>query len=120
MKEKPVIVQELQSLYEQKKSGLKALEEKFKTILLARKDKELELKSKEDEIAKANIQLSQIKTNKEYTAKLTEIETLKANKSITEEKILISYDESDAVSAKVEQEKKILADEEKRYFVKKK
>ena len=120
LKEKPAYLENLKGQFEEKKSGLKALEDKFKTLQLSRKDKELELKIKEEEIAKANVQLSQIKTNREYTAKLTEIETLKATKSIVEEKILMSYDESDAVSAQIDKEKKFLAEEEKKYFETKK
>lgn len=120
MQEKPAFLAQLKDAFEEKKAKLKGLEEKQKTIQLDRKNKELELKTKEDEIAKVNAQLSQLKTNKEYTAKLSEIEHIKADKAIIEEKILVSYDDSDAVAAEIETEKKVVAEQEKTYLSQKK
>jgi predicted nucleic acid-binding Zn-ribbon protein len=120
LKEKPVVLAELKEGFELCKSALATLEEKLKGVQVARKEKELELKTKEDEIAKANAQLSQIKTNKEYTAKISEIEHIKADKSIAEEKILMSYDESDAVNVEIKKEKVKVDEEEKKYSAKKK
>lgn len=120
LKEKPIILSQLKEGFELRKGALTELEGKLKTVQVARKEKELELKAREDEIAKANAQLSQIKTNKEYTAKISEIEHINADKSIIEEKILVSYDESDAVSAEIEKEKVKVDEEEKKYLDKKK
>ncbi len=50
--------------------------------------KELDLKANEGEIAKYNIQLNSIKTNKEYTALCSEIGTKKADMSILEDELL--------------------------------
>ena len=118
--EKPVVIEHLKVDFEKNKDHLKALEDKFKSVQLDRKGKELELKTKEEEIAKANIQLTQLKTNKEYSAKMTEIEHIKADKSIVEEKILISYDDGDAVGKEMEKEKTKVADLEKNFLTKKK
>ena len=120
LKEKPAILAQLKEEFELRKGVLAAVEEKLKFVQVARKEKELELKTQEDQIAKANAQLSQIKTNKEYTAKISEIEHIKADKSIIEEKILTSYDESDAVNAEIEKEKVKVDEEEKNYLAKKK
>ncbi|MCA9407686.1 MAG: hypothetical protein KC733_03280 [Candidatus Omnitrophica bacterium] len=120
LKEKPSIIENLKQEFEDKKEKLKNLEEKYKTILVKRKEIELELKGKEDEIAKANAQLSQLKTNKEYTAKISEIENLKADKSISEDKILASYDEADAAGAEIEEEKKNVDQQEKEFLAQKK
>ncbi len=120
LQEKPASLAELKEEFEAKKEGLAELEEKSKTVQVARKEKELELKTQEDEIAKANAQLSQIKTNKEYTAKITEIEHIKADQSIIEEKILVSYDEGDAIATEVEKEKVKVGEEEQKYLAKKK
>ncbi|MDP8212516.1 MAG: C4-type zinc ribbon domain-containing protein [Candidatus Zapsychrus exili] len=117
---KPAFIEELKEQFELKKETLKNLEEKFKNIQLHRKQKELDLQGKEDEITKSNTQLSQIKTNKEYTAKITEIESIKADKSIIEEDILLSYDEADAASVEIEKEKQNVDQEEKNYLNKKK
>ena len=95
LEEKPAQLAVLQQQFEAKKAGLKKLEEKSKTLLVERKFFEVDLQSKEDAISKANAQLSLLKTNKEYTAKMSEIENLKADKSQVEEKILLSYDEVD-------------------------
>lgn len=120
LKEKPAALEQLKAEFESHKEELKVQEEKSKAIQVDRKEKELDLNSKEDKIAKANADLSQIKTNKEYTAKITEIEHIKADLSIIEEKILISFEESDSINAEIEKEKAKVTEEEERYLVKKK
>jgi len=120
LEEQPIMLEELRQEFESKKAHLNLLEEKLKSIQLERKEQELELKSKEAEITKANTQLSQIKTNKEYTAKIGEIEGIKADQSIIEEKILESYEESDVVLADIEKEKEIVSIEESKFLDKKK
>ena len=87
LKEKPAVLDQLKAEFEGHKEALTVLEEKLKTIQVDRKEKELELKVQEDEITKANVQLYQIKTNKEYTVKITEIEHIKSDQSFIEEKI---------------------------------
>ena len=118
--EKPALIEELKKKFEISKSNLTKLEEKLKGLQLKRKELELDLKGKEDQIVKANTQLSQIKTNREYQAKLTEIASIQADKSIVEEKILLSYDEADAVQAEIGKEKAVVATEEKQYLTQKK
>ena len=120
LEEKPVYIEQLKKKYEEKKAGLQALEGRLKALQVERKSQELELQVKEGDITKANIQLLQLKTNKEYQAKLVEIENIKADKSIIEEKILLLYDEGDAVSASIAKEKTFLAEEEKKYLTQKK
>ena len=119
LSEMPLFIEELRQKFESKKAGLKLLEDKFKTLQVERKSKELELQTKEGDITKSNTQLFSLKTNKEYQTKLAEIESFKADKSIIEEKVILLYDESDAVNAEIEKEKKFLADEEKKYLQKK-
>lgn len=118
--EKPVVVGDLKKEFESKKARLQVLEEKMKVIQAKRKGTELDLKGKEDAIAKANTQLFELKTNKEYTAKLTEIEHIKADKSILEEKVLLSFDESDRLAGDTAAERDRVAEEEKTYLQKKK
>lgn len=119
LKERPAELEELRVEFEAKKGRLHELEENAKSVLVQRKGVEIELQSKEDLIAKSNMQLSDIKTNKEYTAKLKEIEGQKADKSQLEEEILKSYDAVDKLNAEVEKEKKIVGEEEKNYLAKK-
>ncbi|MCX5680828.1 MAG: hypothetical protein NT079_00825, partial [Candidatus Omnitrophica bacterium] len=85
LKEKPMKIDELRQMFEEKKTNFHGLEEKLKAKQLERKEREVDLQAKEGEIVKVNAHLSQLKTNKEYKAKLTEIESLKADKSIIEE-----------------------------------
>ncbi|MCK5581447.1 MAG: hypothetical protein KAJ18_09265 [Candidatus Omnitrophica bacterium] len=120
LKEKPVLLEELKNQFEAKKVHLKEAEDNYKVVLVDRQAKEVDLQAKEDAIAKANIHLSQIKTNKEYTAKISEIEGIKADKSIIEEKILLSYEEADKVKEDIDKEKAALAQEEKLYSGQKK
>jgi uncharacterized protein len=118
--EKPTQINQLKETFEQNKQKLNDLEKKYKDIQLARKSIELELKSKEDAIAKLNSQLAQLKTNKEYSAKLTEIESAKADKSQYEEKIILSYDDSDKVQGEIDKEKKEVTVKEKHFLEQKK
>lgn len=118
--EKPALIEELKKKFESSKAHLNQLEEKLKSIQLRRKELELEMKAKEDEIARSNIQLTQLKTNKEYQIKLNEIASIKADKSIIEEKILLSYDEADAVQGEISKEKVAVGVEEKQYLARKK
>ena len=120
LKEKPLFIEELKNRYEESKTGLKKLEEKIKNIQVVRKSQELELQAKEESIAKANAQLSSLKTNKEYHAKQAEIESINADKSIIEEKILLLFDEGDEVNKLIDQEKQKVAQAEKVYLTQKK
>ena len=81
---------------------------------------ELDLKAKEEGIAKADASLSLLKTNKEYQARLLEIENMKADKSLVEEKILLGYDEVDAARKALEAEKATVIQYEKEFNAKKK
>ena len=66
-------------------------EKKHEEKVAVQKDidrKELDLKTKEGEITKYNIQLNSIKTNKEYSALISEIGSKKADMSILEDEIL--------------------------------
>ncbi len=120
LKDKPDFIEQLKTKFEDKKGNLKQLEDKLKTLLLDRKSKEGDLLAKEGEIAKANTQLFSLKTNKEYQAKLLEIEHMKADKSMIEEKILLLFDEIDSINAQIEKEKKIVTEEEKKLLAQKK
>ena len=96
------------------------MEEKLKGIQVVQKEFELDLKVKEEGISKADGSLSLLKTNKEYQARLLEIENLKADKSLVEEKILLGYDEVDAARKALEAEKVTVAQYENEFNTKKK
>ncbi len=117
--EQPKKLEEIQNEFEAKKAKFKALEEQRQKLLLKQKDKEGELASKEENIKKSQGQLGQLKTNKEYQAKLTEIESSKADKSIIEEEILKTMDELDQIKKNIDSEKSALSSEEKIFNEKK-
>ncbi|HPB68485.1 MAG TPA: C4-type zinc ribbon domain-containing protein [Candidatus Omnitrophota bacterium] len=120
LEEKPEFLKSLQDQFETKKIKLHQLEEQHKAIQLDRKAKEGDLQAKDAAIAKANTQLSQIKNNKEYMAKIGEIESIKADKSIIEEKIIVAYDEADNIKSQIEKEKNVVQQEEQKYLQAKK
>ena len=70
------------------------------------KEKESELKQGQDKLRKAKERLLEVKTNKEYQAMLTEIETVEQHNGRTEEEILILYD-------RIDEKKGLVRDHEK-------
>jgi len=90
--DKPSEVQVLKDEFEGKKEVLSSIDGALKELQLARKNRELDLASKEEGIRKAQSQLYQLKTNKEYHAKMTEIESLKADVSRFEEEVIKTLD----------------------------
>ena len=117
--ELPKQLDDIQKEFEDKRSKFKALEYQRQKLLLKQKDKEGELALKEENIKKSQGQLGQLKTNKDYQTKLSEIESLKADKSIIEEDILKTMDEFDQIKKDIEIEKNALVSEEKIFNEKK-
>jgi uncharacterized protein len=75
---------------------------------------ELDLKSKEEQVTKLRAALNLAKTNKEYAALLTQINTHKADNAKFEEEVLRIMAEVDAINAEGEKIKKQLDDEGRR------
>lgn len=113
--EKPQMLEKLEKSFEEKKSALSSYDQEVKDLTIQKKDKELELASQEENIRKAQAQLYQLKTNKEYQAKLTEIESFKANISVYEESILSIMEELEQAEKNLAEAKAKLAEEEKVY-----
>lgn len=120
LRERPVEIEQLKAEFESKKSKLKQAEDKLKSIQVVLKDLDNDLKSREEAIAKADASLSLLKTNKEYQARLLEIEGYKADKSIIEEKMILCFDEVDAGRKEVEGERAVVAQYEKDFLARKK
>ena len=100
---KPLEMKTLTDAFEQKKLSLADLEKKLLDAQKQRKDRELELASKEEATKKLQGQLYQLKTNKEYQAMLQQIDDSRADASVIEDKILESLE---AVDKKVGYRKK--------------
>lgn len=107
----PLRLKELDDVFAQKKESLTQLEKKGLDLQKQRKTQELELASKEEGAHKMQAQLYQLKTNKEYSAKLKEIEGAKADVSVYEDKILALLDETDKLKREIDKEKQYLTEE---------
>ncbi len=112
-KAKPEEIKVIEASFEEKKKNLAALEKAFLDAQKLKKDRELELSTKEEATKKLQSQLYSLKTNKEYQAMLQQIEDSKADASLIEDKILESMDKIDMAKAEVDQEKQRLQGEEK-------
>jgi predicted nucleic acid-binding Zn-ribbon protein len=100
--------------FEKKKTQAKAADEALKALQVRQKQKEGDLASREDKIAKLQAQLYQLKSNKEYSTMELEIKGLKADKSVLEEDVLRLLDEVDQAKTVLAKEKEILSEEEKK------
>ncbi|MDP2044354.1 MAG: C4-type zinc ribbon domain-containing protein [Candidatus Omnitrophota bacterium] len=117
---KPLEIKAIEVSFEEKKQNLANLEKESLDLQKQRKDKELELASKEEAAKKLQSQLYSLKTNKEYQTMLQQIQDAKADGSLVEEKILILFEESDKAKKEIEQENIKIKEEEKVFIEQKK
>ena len=117
---KPLEVKAIEASFEAKKQGLVALEKKSLDLQKQRKEKELELASNAETVKKLQGQLYSLKTNKEFQVMQQQISDTKADGSVIEEKILISFEESDKINAQVQEENAKLKNEERIFLEQKK
>ena len=117
--QKPAELEKLRVEFEEIKQKFNIFEEKVKELQLKRKDREIELGSKEENLKKSQAQLYQLKTNKEYQAKLTEIGSTKADISLAEEEVLKVLDgiedakkEFESAKERLNQQEKVFKDQE--------
>jgi hypothetical protein len=96
-------------------NGLEAKKEEIQLTRVQSDRLELELKAKDEEIAKLRASLNTAKTNKEYAALLTQLNTTKADNSKNESQILellkdIEADEAECerIQQQIEQQKQTL------------
>ncbi len=112
---KPQYLESLKLAFEKKQAELNDCEANLKKIQLKRKEKELELAAKEENLRKAQGHLYQLRTNKEYQAKLNEIGSLKADISLEEESLLKVMEEAEAAKKDFDLTKAALAKEEESF-----
>jgi len=98
----------LKQEYKEREEKVKQTEQKLKNRQLEIKKMEGDLKSKEETIKKHNVQLYQVKTNKEYSSLEAEIKNLKADVSLLEEKIIGLLDEVEEINKTFLQQKEDL------------
>jgi len=117
---KPLEIKAIEVSFDEKKQNLANLEKKSLDLQKQRKDKELELASKEEAAKKLQSQLYSLKTNKEYQTMLQQIQDAKADGSLVEEKILILFEESDKAKKEIDLENIKIKEEEKVFIEQKK
>jgi predicted nucleic acid-binding Zn-ribbon protein len=110
----PEEVRMLEEEFKEKTNNLKKIEDGLKALQLKRKEKEIDLEGKEGSIKKLQVQLYQVKTNKEYSALEGEIARIEADNSLIEEEIIRILDQIDAENQKIAKEKEFLKSEESR------
>ncbi len=81
---------------------------------LVRRGHEKEIEVIQSEAAKLDRQLLDVKTNKEYTAMLHEIQLLKTKRGDRETQVLECFEREEALQARVKKSEQEIADEEKR------
>ncbi len=109
---KPQEIRTLEAAFEEKKKHLAELEEISLDLHKQRKERELDLASKEENMKKLQGQLYTLKTNKEYSAMLQQINDAKADASLVEDEILEFMDQAEKSKADMEKEKQRLKEGE--------
>jgi predicted nucleic acid-binding Zn-ribbon protein len=97
----PGRVQVIQESEDRAKSGLEAQRAKLAGIRKDRRSREKDLEQNASEKAKRDAKLYEVKTNKEYSAVLGEIETLKVDRGRVEEEILALMEAEDQLDRQV-------------------
>lgn len=108
-RQKPLALERTKQLVAEQQAKAQAVEARLKTTQLQRKEQELELSQREANVKKLQVQLLQVKTNKEYTAIQHEIEQAKADCSLLEEEIIRLLDGIDQVAQEQRGEQEQLA-----------
>ena len=105
---KPAILERSRQQLSAQKGRLEAAEKELRDSQVKRKAKEVELETREGQVKKYQVQLYQVKSNKEYTSLQTEIAGLKADNSLLEEEILRLMEEMDQKKGLVDRAKQEL------------
>ena len=113
---KPNEIKALEGLFEAKKAHMAELEKTSLDLLKQKKDKELDLATKEGATVKLQGQLYSLKTNKEYQTMLGQIQDSKADASVIEDKILELMERADSVKIEVDKEKQKIKEDEKLFL----
>ncbi len=116
---KPREIKLYEDAFEAKKAHMVGLEKVSLDLQKQKKDKELDLSTKESATIKLQGQLYSLKTNKEYQTMLQQIQGSKADASVIEDKILELLEKVDNLKVEVEGEKLKIKEEEKLFLAEK-
>ena len=117
---KPQEIKAMEAVFELKKQDLVALEKNALDLQVQRKELELQLGTNAEAVKKLSGQLFSLKTNKEFQVMQQQIADTKADGAVIEEKILLSFEESDKIKAQTDSENLKLKEEEKIFLQQKK
>jgi len=112
---KPDEIKVLEAAFQEKKKALSESEKTLLDLQKQKKEREIELGSKEEAAKKLQTQLYQLKTNKEYQAMLQQIADTKADASVTEDQILALMDEADQAKKDIDRDRQKIQVEEKKF-----
>lgn len=105
---KPAEAARLKEEHQRFTQGLQQTEARYRALEVKRNQRETDLGQKEEQIKRLQVQLFQVKTNKEYSAMQREIEGFRADKSVLEEEVLRIMEEIDGAKALVVAEREQL------------
>ena len=108
----PEEIERLRQAFQREVDAWESSRQKLDDTEKDRRKKERELEEAEAKLSKYNTQLLSVKTNKEYTAMLHEIDQCKEEISNKEEAILLLFDQQEDIQAALSHEKREV--EEKR------
>ena len=104
----------LQAALERARATQEQAKKGLEQVRLARRGHEKEIDVVQGESARLERQLLDVKTNKEYTAMLHEIELLKSKRSDRETQVLECFEREESLQSQVRKAEQEVADEEKR------
>jgi uncharacterized protein len=94
----PVRKKQMEESVESNLKDVNTIKKEQKRLQVEKKEKELEIQENEEEAKKLQKRLDEVKTNKEYTSLLSEIETLKRKKSGMEDSLLLMMEKDDQIN----------------------
>jgi uncharacterized protein len=106
----PVRIGELEQNYEQLKQELEKQESAHKAAKLTSRDAESKIALLDSSATKFKQHLTTVKTNREYSALLTEIEAVKREKDELEDRVLKKMDETEKTAVQIEENRARLAE----------
>ncbi|MFO7785254.1 MAG: zinc ribbon domain-containing protein [Thermodesulfobacteriota bacterium] len=106
--EAPLRIKALSNEMELVAKGFEEDDERLRAVKSERRSLESEVDELDDKIRKGNEKLSNIKSNKEYTAALKEIESLNKKKALLEDRIIRHIEEMELVADRCRQNKEQL------------
>ena len=109
---KPTYIEHIKSEFQVEAQKTKAVEEQIRALQVKRGGMEGDLAAKEGSVRKLQMQLYQVKSNKEYTALLHEIEGVKADNSVLEEEILKMMEQIDQQKIALVESQRLLKEQE--------